>query len=72
MTLKNISNEKNDLRKVEFVVIKDNTIVFTNWYKNWKCFVRTAMYKKMVDRDLEYCIIKYFNEMPYISVCVNL
>lgn len=70
MTLKNISNKK-DKMKVEFMVKKDNKLLFCNWYKDWLSFTRTKTYRDYINNELQYCIVKYFNEMPYISCCVN-
>lgn len=70
MTLKNINNKKEKF-KVEFIVQKNNKIVICNWYKSWKSFLRSTVYKDYKDNELQYCIVKYYNEMPYISCCVN-
>ena len=71
MTLKNISNKK-DNRKVELVCTRDGKLVFANWYKNWASFMRTTTYKRMLDKELEYCIVKHFNNWYYISVGIIL
>lgn len=70
MTLKNINNKK-DTMKVEFIVVRDNKMLFCNWYKDWKSFIRTKTYKNYIDNELQYCTVKYYNEMPYISCCVS-
>lgn len=72
MTLRNISNNKNDDRKVELTAYYDGKVCFTSWFKNWKCFVRTKTYKTMLDKELVHCIIKEYNDWHYISVAVDL